>query len=207
MDFIPALLLIHRVLMQKLKMNSRIITIFGILCSVIGLTLMADWQSIPHDPCTDFSVYYHPKVANYLSDSLEPCLTSPSDCQWPQNGGSIRNISAVENKSHLQYVEMTEFIVHTQGWNRVLNATVYRMAMNVCESLTESELHCHWIPKSVLNGELCEACPAICRGTGHTLNFVQFTIGALIYRASLPISTTASMIVLSDSVSKDYQVG
>ena len=175
--------------MQKLKMNSRIIAIFGILCSVIGLTLMADWQSISHDPCTDFSLYYHPEVANYLSDSLEPCVTSPRDCPWPQNGGSIHAVENQVNKSHLQNVEMPEFIVHTQGWNRVLNATVYSMAMNVCESLTESQLHCHWIPKSVLTGKLCEACPAICRGTGHTLNFIQFTIGALIFRISLPIST------------------
>ena len=158
--------------MQKLKMNSRIIAIFGILCSMIGLTLMADWQSIPHDPCADFSLYYHPEVENYLSGSLEPCLTSPSDCQWPPNSGSIRNMSAVENKlnkSVLQHVEMPDLIVHTQGRNLVLNASVYNVAMNACESLTESPLHCHWIPKSVLTGKLCEACPAICRATGHTL--------------------------------------
>ena len=196
--------------MQKLKMNSRIIAIFGILCCMIGLTLMADWQSIPHDPCTDFSLYYHPEVENYLSGSLEPCLTLPSDCQRPPNSGSIRNMSAVENKvnkSVLQHVEMPDLIVHTQGRNLVLNASVYNVAMNACESLTESQLHCHWIPKSVLTGKLCVACPAICRGTGHTLNFIQFTIGALIFRISLPISTIASMIVLSDAVSKDYQVG
>ena len=143
--------------MQKLKMNSRIIAIFGILCSMIGLTLMADWQSIPHDPCTDFSLYYHPEVENYLSGSLEPCLTSPSDCQWPPNSGSIRNMSAVENKlnkSVLQHVEMLDLIVHTQGRNLVLNASVYNVAMNACESLTESPLHwyiSHVAPQNFFN--------------------------------------------------------
>ena len=51
-------------------MNSRIITILGIVFSVIGLTIMADWQSIPYDPCTEYSLYHHPELArNYSSDS------------------------------------------------------------------------------------------------------------------------------------------
>ena len=133
------------------------------------------------------------------------------DCHWPQNGGSV-HLSATENKIavselFLQYVEMPESIVRTQVVHPVLNVTIYNRAMNVCESLRESQYHCHWVPKSILTGELCEACPPMCRGIGHTLNFIQFTIGALIYRISYPIPWVANIIVLSDVVSKDYQVG
>ena len=198
--------------MQRLKLNSRIITILGILSTIVGLMLMADWQSIPHDPCTDFSLYHNPGIANNLSDQLNPCLTALGGCHWPQNGGSVHNVSATENKIavielFLQYVEMPESIVHTQGVHPVLNVTIYNRAMNVCESLRESQYHCHWVPKSILTGELCEACPPMCRGIGHTLNFIQFTIGALIYRISYPIPWVANMIVLSDVAGKDYQVG
>lgn len=173
---------------------------------------MADWQSIPHDPCTDFSLYHHPEITNNLSDRLNPCLTALSGYHGPQSGGSVHNVSAAENKVavielFLQYVEMPESIVRTQGERPVFNVTTYNRAMNVCESLRESQYHCHWVPKSVLTGELCEACPAMCRGIDHTLNFIQFTIGALIYRISYPIPWVANMVVLSDVVSKDYQVG
>ena len=198
--------------MQRLKLNSRIITIFGIFSSVVGLILMADWQSIPHDPCTDFSLYHHPEIAKNLSNRLNPCLTALSGCHRPQNGGSVHNMSTAENKVavielFVQYVEMPESIVRTQGERPVFNVTTYNRAMNVCESLRESQYHCHWVPKSVLTGELCEACPAMCRGIEHTLNFIQFAVGALIYRISYPIPWVANMIVLSDVVSKDYQVG
>ena len=193
--------------MLRLKLNGRIMTIIGVFSCMVGMVLMADWQSIPHDPCTDFSLYYHPDIANSLFNStLNPCLNVSSGCQWSPNGGSVHNASAVANKmnSFLQYIEMPESIIPTEGVHPVLNATAYNMSMNVCESLRESQYHCQWIPKST--GTLCEACPAICRGISRTLNFVQYTIGALIYRFTLPIASTAIMIVLSDLVSKDYQV-
>ena len=185
--------------MQRLKLNSRIIAIFGILIAIVGLVLMADWQSIPHDPCTDFSLFHHPEVANNLSDQLSPCWTAPSGCQWPTNDGEVAVAESI--------LENPGSIAGIQGPGAVLNVSVYNVAMNICESLRESQYHCHWIPKSIVTGKLCAACPAICRGVGHTLNFIQFTIGAVIFQISYPVSRVAMMVVLSDVVSKDYQVG
>ena len=166
---------------------------------------MTDWQSIPPDPCTNFSLYYHHELPNTLSNiSLNPCSIVPSGCQWPANGTFVHNGSAVENKK-IVILQMPESIVQTQEVHPVLNVTAYNMAMNVCESLRESQYHCHWIPKST--GTLCEACPAICRGIERTLNFIQFTIGAFIFRSTLSVVRISIMIVISDVVSKDYQVG
>ena len=168
---------------------------------------MADWQSIPLDPCTNFSLYYHPELPNTPSNiSLNPCSFTPSGCQWLQNGTFVHNVSAVENKITVieSFLQMPESIVQTQEVHPVLNVTAYNMAMNVCESLRESQYHCHWIPKST--GTLCEACPAICRGIDHTLNFIQFTIGAFIYRSTISLGRISIMIVISDVISKDYQV-
>ena len=198
----------HRPLLQRLRLNSRIITILGIFCTVVGMVLMADWQSIPPDPCTNFSLYYHPELPNSLSNiSLNPCSIAPSDCQWLSNGGgSVHNVSAKRDKDIVieSFPQMPESIAHTQEVHPVLNITAYNMAMNVCESLRESQYHCHWIPKST--GTLCEACPAICRGIDHTLNFIQFTIGAFIFRGTLSLVKISIVIVISDVVSKDYQV-
>lgn len=197
--------------MQRLKLNSRIITILGVFFSMIGLILMADWQSIPPDRCTDFSLYHHPEIANNLSHSLRPCLTSPSGCQLPTNDGTVQNVSTAEDnmaviESILEYVEIPDSFVHVQGPGSVSNVTVYNVAMNVCESLRESKHHCHWIPRSIVTGTFCADCPSICRGTDHILNFIQFTIGAFIFRITIPISRIAIMIVISDVISKDYQV-
>ena len=199
--------------MQRLRMNSRIITIFGVFSSMIGLILMSDWQSIPPDPCTDFSLYHHPELAN-SNGSFNPCLTGPSGCRWSPNiSSSVHHESALDNQfvvveSFLQYAEVPESgsLAQTRGVHQVVHSDIYNVAMNICESLQHSKYQCHWIPKSIVTGQFCEACPAICRGVSHTLNFIQFAIGAFIFRLTIPISRIAIMIVISDVVSKDYQV-
>ena len=35
--------------------------------SVLGAFLMADWQSIPYDPCTELSLFHHPELADNYS--------------------------------------------------------------------------------------------------------------------------------------------
>ena len=198
--------------MQRFNLNSRIIAIFGLFIAIVGLILMADWQSIPHDPCTDFSLHHHPEIANNLSDRLSPCWTAPSGCQWPTNvPGNMAIVESIfhymEKPGPIADIRKPGSIAGIQGPGAVLNVTAYNVAMNICESLRESQYHCHWIPKSIVTGKLCVACPAICRGLGHTISFIQFTIGAIIFQISYPISRVAIVMVISDVVSKDYQVG
>ena len=45
-----------------------------------------------------------------------------------------------------------------------------------------------------------------CRGIDHTLNFIQFTIGVFIFRIAISLANISIMIVISDVVSRDYQV-
>ncbi len=49
-----------RVLLQKIKLNSQIILIIGILMSITGYLLVCDWQTIPYDTCTEYSPFHHP---------------------------------------------------------------------------------------------------------------------------------------------------
>ena len=64
-------LVTYRLLLQYIKLNSRVIAIIGLLISISGAALMADWQSIPGDPCTQLSPFHHPKlVAEYSNLSL-----------------------------------------------------------------------------------------------------------------------------------------
>ena len=45
-----------------------------------------------------------------------------------------------------------------------------------------------------------------CRGIDRTLNFIQFTIGVFIFRIAMALANISIVIVISDVVSRDYQV-
>jgi len=50
--------------MQEFKINSRVIAMLGVTSSIVGAALIADWQAIGHDPCTQFSLFHHPEIIN-----------------------------------------------------------------------------------------------------------------------------------------------
>ena len=69
----------------------------------------------------------------------------------------------------------------------VVEDAVYQIAVNKCESADD---HCHWIPNSRVTHKHCSDCQPICRSTQHTLNFVQFLIGLVIFFLTLSLSPT-----------------
>ena len=47
-----------RLLLNLLRVNTRIIAMIGVLTSIVGAALIADWQAIGHDPCIQFSPFH-----------------------------------------------------------------------------------------------------------------------------------------------------
>ena len=93
--------------------------------------------------------------------------------------------------------------VYTQSL-KVVNNGIYTAAMQQCESHTKE--HCHWIPNSLITKEHCGDCQPICRSEHRTLNFVQFSIGAFWFMFSMPVAEVSLPLVISDSVSEEFQV-
>ena len=87
----------------------------------------------------------------------------------------------------------------------MIKEDIYNIAVNKCESLY-SMYGCHWIPQSRITGELCTDCPPICRSVYRTLTFIQFCIGAVLIKISLPTSRVSAVNLLTDVVDKDIQV-
>ncbi len=58
-----------RIILRRLKFRTQSITIFGLLMTISGYSLLGDWQSIPYDPCTEFSPFHHPNLTQSLSAS------------------------------------------------------------------------------------------------------------------------------------------
>ena len=93
--------------------------------------------------------------------------------------------------------------VYTQSL-KVVDNGIYTAAMQQCEAHTKEQ--CHWIPNSPITKEHCGDCQPICRSKYRSLNFVQFSIGAFWFMLSMPVAEVSLPLVISDSVSEEFQV-
>ena len=102
-------------------------------------------------------------------------------------------------------VEELMFNVHSQSL-QVVEKHIYNSAREQCEALRYSEYQCHWVPDSLITKKRCHDCQPICRGIDRTLNFFQFSVGAVILMLSIPIGRESLTAVLSDNVGRELQV-
>ena len=285
------------------------LTVVGLTCTITSLLVMTDWQAIPHDSCTDHSLFHHPELAHLYRSLLTPlngtvadvegyrydlCIPQPSNSKiellavyqslyysWQGMDTAMKhelllncipvdscpkwscshtamyfitrvNYTASSSGICLNYIHNDElptsdsepphyaagnailctsglgssscFILdlecqnenqtlsladqsllaeaHIQSLQVVENA-VYQKAVSECENAGE---HCHWIPDSRITHKHCSDCQPICRSTRHTLNFVQFIIGMLFSLSTMHLMFTGVFLLLSNSVSKPFQV-
>ncbi len=55
-----------------MKISTPKIAFCGISATIIGYLLATDWQTIPYDPCTEFSPFHHPSQFQNIDPSLPP---------------------------------------------------------------------------------------------------------------------------------------
>lgn len=291
-----------RYVLQYFKISSYCLSVSGLVCTIIGLLIMTDWQSIGDDPCMDHSLFHHPELINYyrlqLKDSnISDMLSRVEDYHYKWCSSSMVNttlatyqssllsdfdeektyptcnpVSSCANTSkpshsaiqvifhlysrqghiclnHIQTHHTAEQISQSQmltpeennavlctsGQNsisscfvlkstsenstisldtsllaevymqslEVVEGALYKMVVNLCESAVD---HCHWMPNSQVTHKHCSDCQPICRSTQRTLNFVQFVIGLTMFFSTLTLLYTGVFLLLSDCVSKAFQV-
>ncbi|XP_064390131.1 uncharacterized protein LOC135338046 isoform X2 [Halichondria panicea] len=135
-------------ILEKLKMSTQLITFVALLLSVAGYMLLGDWQSIPYDPCTEYSPFHHPEIVwNNYHDSTAMFLNSTL-----QTSAGIQSLRVFSNHS-------------------------YSIARDQCMTANITGHVCHWIPSSIILKTECEDCPAICRSLNQILTFPQFLLG------------------------------
>ena len=72
----------YRVCLNTVKINNRVVAILSVIGSIIGATLIADWQSIGYDPCIKFSVFHNPEIEDNITSllidsSINPAMIAP----------------------------------------------------------------------------------------------------------------------------------
>ena len=63
--------------MQHVRLDNRIIAILGLLVTIVASALIADWQTIPYDPCTELSPFHHPERENHTILMQRSVLSVP----------------------------------------------------------------------------------------------------------------------------------
>lgn len=198
--------------------------------SIVGCALMADWQSIKFDKCTDFSPYHHPiligsvesttkeslsdspathfnveEICNYLDKSI--CLEKLDECIPidSENRTSFTNEYLCElNPNMYLYISNDATSSNISAGSQ--DYELYRDAMNKCEESIFNGEHCHWIPNSIVTKHYCEDCHPICRSPSKSLNFVQFCLGAAILMLSIPVAWVPVASMASERINSELQV-
>ena len=49
------------------------------VCTIISLLILTDWQAMCHDPCTDYSLFHHPELIEEYKSQLTAFNSSVSD--------------------------------------------------------------------------------------------------------------------------------
>ena len=61
---------IHRLIFQKLQFSNRLMTIMGLIISIIAYTLLGDWQAVKYDPCIEHSLFHHHELLQQYMTQL-----------------------------------------------------------------------------------------------------------------------------------------
>ncbi len=166
-----------RSLLLFLKIDIRIVGMIGIIGTILSLSLMADWQAIPYDSCTEKSPFHHPDI--------------------------IYNSTLAEYNTWLSHEVVATHTIQ----KRVLTEQQTFVAIEECENATFGGHQCHWIPKSnVIPSFYCKDCQPICRSPLRSLSFIPFSIGLVLIYILYPLNKTAPLALLSDNASKSTLV-
>ena len=170
----------------------------------------------PSVPC--FSLGYRAGKLHVIEDSYIP-LQGPTSlylcsarnhseycaCVIVRRDDSMMSSVSPSDNQSTELQESLQSAAHIQSI-QLVEDRIYSAAMNKCESLHDAH-GCHWIPHSRITGELCSNCPLICRSVHHTLTFVQFCIGAMLMKVSLPTGRISAVNLITDVVDVDIHLG
>ena len=204
------IILCFRIVVQNLRLNSRMTFIIAIITSIAATALMADWQSLPYDSCTDYSLYHNPGLINIYQQEVNNSVLVQQDASFVYRanqgyqGRFLWQIS-LDGPSYSIINETPSMTTsHSLSTNQIKMGVV-ELAAKKCRSQNTS-LGCHWTPKSFITGKVCPDCRLLCRSVHKTLNFVQFSLGALLLLMSVSTVRVSLVSIITDYVNKQVQV-
>ena len=123
--------LFHRLTLQRLNLSNRLISVIGLIISIIAYVLLGDWQTMKFDPCTKNSIFHHPELQQqYMSQLAIPAA--------PDNASVAELVTCEESNNTLRYLAETDIYVFLKINNK--GRTTSCELVESCPSCVQQEL-------------------------------------------------------------------
>ena len=114
-------------------MNSYYLTVVGLVCTITALLIITDWQAIGNDPCTDYSLFHHPQLADQYTLQLAGSNVSESGMV------SIQSLQMVEGEVYQMAVNRCESAGEHCHW--IPNSQVTHRHCSDCQLICRNTQH------------------------------------------------------------------
>ena len=103
------------------------------ICTITALLIMTDWQAIGSDPCTDYSLFHHPQLADQYRLQLAGSNVSESGMV------SIQSLQVVEGEVYQMAVSRCESAGEHCHW--IPNSQVTHKHCSDCQPICRNTQH------------------------------------------------------------------
>ena len=105
------IVLLHRLIFQQLHLSNRLISVIGLILSIIAYVLLGDWQAMSSDPCTENSIFHHPELKQqYMSLLATPAASD--------NASVTKLVACEESNNILRYLAETDIYIFLNSTNK-----------------------------------------------------------------------------------------
>ena len=103
------------------------------ILSIVGYLIMTDWQAIGSDPCTDYSLFHHPQLADQYRLQLAGSNVSESGMV------SVQSLQVVEGEVYQMAVSRCESAGEHCHW--IPNSQVTHKHCSDCQPICRNTQH------------------------------------------------------------------
>lgn len=174
-----------RFIVQKFRVDNRVILVAACLVGIVGTIIMMDWQAIGSklDPCLEHNLTSELIQASAITnDNTADCALANStvDCLLDR-----------------------EMLSQSQT-DCLTNSTSSHCLCEVFGDITGNR--CFWNQKGRITGNYCTSCRGVCLNEDLSLNFAQIIIGTVLLSFSYAPGRILVITILSDMVGNRPQV-
>ena len=132
---LPLLRLPHKrsYTLQYFKLKGYGLTVVGLTCTITSMLIMTDWQAIGSDPCTEYSLFHHPGLADQYRVELAESNISESGMV------SVQSLQVVEGEVYQMAVNRCESAGEHCHW--IPNSLVTSKHCSDCQPICRSTRH------------------------------------------------------------------
>lgn len=168
-----------RLILQRFRVDNRLILITACMIGIVGTLMMIDWQSMTNkpDPCLEHNITLDTTV--------------------------IKNLNCTSTDSALDCLLDHEALSRSEA-DCLTGTSSDECSCEVFGSVTGNR--CFWNPRSRITGVYCTSCKDVCLNMDLSLDFIQIIVGTVLLSFSYAPGRILVVTILSDMAGNRPQV-